>query len=232
MQAAIFDFDGIVYDINANWRILDSRAGVIGSYVSCLEACRIYDDIKKPEESLKITQFFSVEDLHYKRHPVSEKFNLLPPENIIQAARLHQQKGRRLMIFSARDYEGFDALMDRIYFEHQKRIGQNRPMQKANPFRSAEFIFPSVPVPSSLISAKDGVFLKTELIKNMLEYTDQEPVHRIHSDRLGNERFERVFYYHTQQEMGFSLDSFINNTHIHINGGKNSLIHYYIADPY
>jgi hypothetical protein len=232
MQAVIFDFDGLVYGLNANWRIIDSHAGVIGSYVNCLDACKTYDNIMKSDRSKKITEFFSVEDLYYQKHPITSECNLLPYQNIINAARIHQQKGRELFIFSSKNYEGFDAMMDRIYFEHQQRIGQSQPLLKSNPFRTAKYVYPSTPVESSSVSEKDGIFLKMEIIKNMLHYNDEksEPVRRIRSDLIDDRKFDRLFIYHTQKELINILNQFLAQNKDILSGGVNSIIHYFVAD--
>jgi hypothetical protein len=240
MQAVLFDFDGLIYDLNANWRITDSHAGIIGSYVNCLEACRIFESLRTKNEGSRITDYFSVEELRYRRHQLSSGINLLPPDSIINAARIHKQKGRELFIISSKNFDGFEAITERIYFEHLTRISHSKPLLRTNPFRNAKYIFPSSHTGSPDLSEKEGILYKTEIIKNLFEYkpSDSEDTSDsgesesivAGSDPYPEFEFERIFVYHSQKDLTDVFNNFIKKYRELLPSGPNSLIHYYIAD--
>ncbi|MDH5656398.1 MAG: hypothetical protein OEZ34_10850, partial [Spirochaetia bacterium] len=200
-QAVIFDFDGIVFRKGCRWKIINPRAGISGSLVGHEEGMKILNKMMESHPDTKVSEYFLIEDYIPEPFPTNGSVDIIPIEDIVQAADNHRFRGRDIFILSTKNFELFYFILDRIFHRYK-----NFPAQ-TNPFKYENNIIHLNPSGANELEAKINFF------KNILKYSDEKNPVQTHIQIENREilRYEKIFYYHTQAEMVEPLSRFVNS---------------------
>ncbi|MCR9141890.1 MAG: hypothetical protein NXI24_06530 [bacterium] len=240
-NAAIFDFDGVLYSSSARWKIIDARLGVVGSRVAWEAGLRMYDQASQKFPGLQLNECFAPDEFEFA--VLRDHANLTLPRHLMKTAQNHIFRGHDLFVLSRYSFRDFLRVNERF-------MGQPGPLPlKGNPFEHSRLL---VTEDYSAAHGNTGASLnqKFRRIVSMLELNrDTEETHPPSDDRdpagapdsaIADQgaddsapetgMYSRVFLYYTETGYPDLADQFLRSTMDDLAGGRNAIVVSYIAD--
>lgn len=220
-KAAIFDFDGVVFQPDAGWKIIDARLGVVGSRVRWERGCVLYENYRRHNPDALITECFALDEYAYGSAPVDGALNITPPDSVMKTAQNHRFRGHDLILLSQSSHRDLLDITEHL-------MGERRFPVLKNPFEEARFLSPVEQNP--LILTGHGIEHKFAIISELLAYkhnlrfnTENEP------DDRG--RYHKIYLYTTEPAYAQVLEDFTRKNLDDLLGGRNAIVHSFIAHP-
>ncbi len=237
-NAAIFDFDGVLYSSSARWKIIDARLGVIGSRVAWEAGLRMYDQAAQKFPGLRLNECFAPDEFEFEI--VRDHANLTLPRHLMKTAQNHVFRGHDLFVLSRYAFRDFLRVNERF-------MGQPGPLPlKGNPFEHSRLLV------TEDYSAAHGdtsrsLQQKFQMIASMLERrSDSEE----ESDSGGSvsgsaaslpaatadpasespDAYSRIFLYYTEADYPGLAESYVRAEMDTLSGGRNAIVTSFIAD--
>ncbi|MEQ9366245.1 MAG: hypothetical protein RIF32_18545, partial [Leptospirales bacterium] len=131
-NAAIFDFDGVLYSSSARWKVIDARLGVIGSRVAWEAGLRMYGQASRKFAGLQLNECFAPDEFEFA--VVRDHANLTLPRHLMKTAQNHIFRGHDLFVLSRYAFRDFLRVNERF-------MGQPGPLPlKGNPFEHSRLL--------------------------------------------------------------------------------------------
>ena len=131
-NAAVFDFDGVLYSPNAKWKIIDARLGVVGSRISWERGLQMYREASARFDGIQLTECFAPDEFEFATAP--GQANLTLPQHLMKTAQNHAFRGHELLVISRYAFRDFLRVNERF-------MGQPGPLPlKGNPFEQARML--------------------------------------------------------------------------------------------
>jgi hypothetical protein len=224
-NAAVFDFDGVLYSSTARWKVIDTRLGVIGSRVTWERGLRLYDQASQKFEGIKLTECFAPDEFEFAS--VREHPHLTLPQHLMKTAQNHAFRGHDLFVLSRYAFRDFLRVNERF-------MGQPGPLPlHENPFEQARILA------TENYSAVHGdtrlsLEWKFRTLAGMLsrkEDAEPKPASADAGQDVPDpgERYTRVFLYYTEPAYAALVEDFIRRELEALTGGRNAIVASFIA---
>ncbi len=213
-SAAIFDFDGVIFQPDSQWKVNNPHAGVLGSRVNWPQACAIFESILAKNPDAKLNEYFVLNEYHYLKKREDTGENILPLQILKKAARNHISRKHELFFLSCRSYRDLWEITQNIPDVEEK----NTPLP--NPFLNARHLSPPYEPISS--APEKNIEIKFRLLASMLK--------KIKSSAANPEGiFEKIFLYYTESEYRKVISEYLARELDNLEGGRNSIVAVQIA---
>lgn len=222
-NAAVFDFDGALYNNNARWKIADARLGVVGSRIAWDRGLEKFDQARKKFPGLLLGECFTPDEFEFET--VRElSGNVTLPGGPLKTVQNHVFRGHDIYILSRYSFRDFMKVTERF-------MGDPGPLpMKENPFDYAKLLTTE---DYSVVqhNSREGVQAKFYLLQDMLRYDDldAEPP-RSDENAPALPRYEKIFLYYTENDYPALVEPFVRDKIAALSGGRNTFVLSYIAD--
>ncbi|MCB1324340.1 MAG: hypothetical protein H7A21_17365 [Spirochaetales bacterium] len=221
-MAAVFDFDGLVYQAQSQWKVRNARLGVLGSRVLWKDAFVLYEDLIQRFPDLRITDCFTLDEYGYDRvTPGPDLPNITPPDSIMKTAQNHVFRGHDLLLLSRSTHRDLLVITEHL-------MGEPRFPVLKNPFEQARFL---TPAEDRLPILKDhGVDLKFALLSSLVRRNEDLQANAGQEDRDARSRYNKIFLYHTERSYVERVERFVRENLDSLTDGRNAIVPSYIAE--
>ncbi len=230
LQAAIFDFDGFLFQNGTSWKIINRQLGVLGSRLAWPRACSMFEGILQENPGARITDYFAIDEYEFQHAWPESGFNILPMISLFQTAQSHLARNRDLFIISFRNYRGLSKITEKIY-EIYRKENPEKFRWLDNPFHQAREISPVLA--NRQYSREEGMFTKMELLSSMIAYQDVSiPEHKKRFQMVNPEGlvYDKIFYYYSEPRQRALMEAFIQREKSLLRDGRNALVPFFIAE--
>jgi len=229
-QAAIFDFDGILFRKGSRWKIVNARLGMSGSLVSCEKGLKLFQNVLLSNPEAKLDDYFIIEEYSPDGFPANGSVDITPIENLIKTADNHRFRGRDIYILSSNDFKKFYFIVERIFSKYRQYPNQTNPFNDCKSILSLAEKLNGNSLNSDNNEASNKINFLQMLLKNSSDASGVNPEEYEFSGGQKIARYNKIFYYHTQSELVSVIDDFINSRKESFLDGKNALIPSYITN--
>lgn len=229
-QAAVFDFDGVIFHKETRWKVINPRAGVLGSGMHWTKACKVYENIVDASPGTALNDVFHLDEYSFRYEIPQNITNRMPMDSVNQTARSHAARRRDVLILSGRYYPGLDRFLDGLYqtFHRELRPGE-LPVPK-DPFENSRPIFPDQAMPVSELNVEKSIHRKMELLKSLLHRCEEEEHVSVDTDcEEPFCRYDRLFLYYTEPQFFEYIHEFLRNEMDELCGGRNAIVPFLIT---
>ncbi len=216
-RAAVYDFDGLWFQPDVRWKIVNTHLGVLGSPVRETEGCRIFESILRENPEARIHEYFALDGYQLDRIRPESGVNFTPVDLVLNTADSHFRRQCDIKVLSCMNYSGITDIVDRM-FEHQLKY----PVI-SNPFTDAKLLSP-VAFGEAVIPSEGGYAKaferKVDLIKSLLKRHEED-----------HERpYEQIFLYFTEKRYPEMLEPYLREQMGELLGGRSAVVLSYIAE--
>lgn len=223
-NAAIFDFDGVLYSPSAKWKIIDARLGVVGSRISWERGLQIYREASGRFDGIQLTECFAPDEFEFATAP--GQTNLTLPQHLMKTAQNHAFRGHELLVISRYAFRDFLRVNERF-------MGQPGPLPlKGNPFEEARML-----VTENYREAHSDTTLslrkKFEAIQMMLQ-RQGDALSDADADESADRptlSFARIYLYYTEDSYAELSAQLLEQEREQLLGGRNAIVRSLIAEP-
>lgn len=212
-QAAVFDFDGIIFQPGSKWKIRNPQIGVLGTRIPWEDACLIFEKILAVNPQARLSEFYLLNEYSLIAESEFARGNLQPLDSVMKAARSHVGRKQDLFFLSSRSYRDLNEFTEQFMKPEDQRSGPN-------PFLASKLLFP----PYEPISAETfrNVENKFRLLTGMLRTVeDPNPPEAI---------YQKIFLYYTETEYESLISSFLQKNLDRLEGGRNAIVPMMMAE--
>lgn len=213
-QAAIFDFDGILYNPENTWRVTTPLLGRPGSLARMDDAMKFIR--RHMGSDVRILDYYALDAHEYQVAHKDEVLNLLTPDLLRPTARGHQIRGRQLYILTLTDLLGIRDIIMRMI---PKEEG---PFENKNPFDNAKNLLLRDTELIDIKRARELPLARMRRILSLLRHTDNR-----NTAQPGP--FSRIFLYTTDRILAELITDQMAKIHQDLVDGRNSVIVHYVA---
>ncbi len=221
-HAAVFDFDGALYNNNARWKIADARLGVVGSRIAWDRGLEQFDLARKKFPGLLLGECFTPDEFEFETVRELEG-NVTLPGVLMKTAQNHVFRGHDIYILSRYSFRDFMKVTERF-------MGDPGPLpMKENPFDYAKLLTTE---DYSVVqhNSREGVQAKFFLLQDMLRYDDLDAEPPRFRENSALPRYEKIFLYYTEDDYPPLIEPFVREKIEALSGGRNTFVLSYIAD--
>ena len=227
--AAFFDFDGIIFQTNTCWKVMNPLIGRTGARVSCLKAYQMFEEIRREKPESKLSDYFTLDEYEYETIRRGERDNVVPISRLLHYARHHIFRRDDLYVIVPPGFFQFILNLTDIAFEKVKNFTLFE-----NPFHRAIPVYPPGDKITDIFDKESRLFVKTAFYTAFLKYQDSyqdEQTRKALGFKLHPElNYNKIFLYHTESELDDMVQKRVKMDLNHLVDGRNSIVPLYIAD--
>lgn len=233
-NAAIFDFDGVLYSSSARWKVIDARLGVIGSRVAWETGLRMFHQAANKFAGLQLNECFAPDEFEFAT--VRDHANLTLPRHLIKTAQNHIFRGHDLFVLSRYAFRDFLRVNERF-------MGQPGPLPlKGNPFEQSRLLVTEdygAAHSNTSLSLKEKFRTIASMLERHNDSGDSEasgktqpdaPTTSTETDSPDLVPYSRIFLYYTEATYPDLSDEYLRKEMDELVGGRNAIVTSYIAN--
>ena len=215
-QAAIFDFDSVLFHDSNIWKVKHPAVGILGMAASTSDVLQHFQKGILKTNGKHLPDYYSLDEFPYDLLDDSSSFNILPPELVRTTARSHGQKRRDLFVLSMTRRTGIlNFLCDLIPPE-------KGPIPFPNPFETCDVLELRTEDLDEIKRAQDLPLARMRRMLSLLSYNDGRPT-------AAPGPYERIFYHTTDRVAAELVSGYVHKNHSLLEDGRNAILVYYIA---
>ncbi|HBS03437.1 MAG TPA: hypothetical protein DEA96_00625 [Leptospiraceae bacterium] len=215
-QAAIFDFDSVLFHERNIWKVKHPAVGILGMAASTNDVLKHFQNGILKREGKHLPDYYSLDEFPYDQLEDSSGFNILTPDLVRTTARTHAQKRRDVFVLSMTRRTGIlDFLCDLIPPE-------KGPIPFPNPFETCEVLELRTEDLDEIKRAQDLPLARMRRMLSLLSYNDGRAT-------AAPGPYERIFYHTTDRVAAELVSGYVQKNHSLLEDGRNAILVYYIA---
>tara|TARA_Y100001937_G_scaffold12497_2_gene16034 strand:+ start:40650 stop:41330 length:681 start_codon:yes stop_codon:yes gene_type:complete len=216
-QAAIFDFDSVLFHETNVWKVKHPAVGILGMAASTADVLKYFQNgILKGQEGKALPEYYSLDHFPYDVLKDSSAFNILPPELVRTTARTHAQKRRDLYVLSMTRRTGI------LRFLCDLIPPEKGPIPFPNPFEDCNVLELRTEDLDEIRKSTDLPLARMRRMLSLLSYNDGRPT-------AAPGPYERIFYHTTDRVAAELVSGYVQKNHSLLDDGRNAILVYYIA---
>lgn len=221
-RAAIFDFDGVLFNDVAHWKVTDIRLGRLGERINWQLACNKFAVWQARNPELLITDCFTLDEFEFSAVNPLEFSQITPPVVLIKTAHHHKSRHHDLFLLSHSGHRDLLRITERLVQDLRF------PVLK-NPFEEAGFLQLSGRSDKPYLDTSSFHQARLDLLEKHLRFKGRRKFNRETEGNLPT--YNKIFYYYTDLSFGPVITEYLDRNHERLEDGRTAIVPSYIARP-
>ena len=215
-QAAIFDFDSVLFHPENIWKVKHPAVGILGMAADTETVIGQFQKGMAKNENRCLPDYYSMDQFLYDELEDSGKYNILVPELVCTTARTHKQKRRDVMVLTMTRKTGI------LQFLQALVPPEKGPIPFPNPFEECDVLELRSEDLDEIKRTRDLPLARMRRMLSLLAYNDGRPT-------APPGPYERIFYHTTDRVAAELVSGYVQKNHSLLDDGRNAILVYYIA---
>ncbi len=221
-QAVFFDFDGILFSEANAWMALKPTVGRLGTGMKWSRAYESFLNILKTHPESQVDELFRLDNYNAPSGELNRDCNIMPMDSVIQTARSHIYRNRKIYIISAYKLPGRKTFMEEIQNQYKRPPRPGEFPNPEDPFDGVETLVIPQSIEKPIRSKEESLDLKLKLITDRLAKWKEGGIYTTSG-------FDKAFLYFTEPEYREKIDDYIVRTRELLPDGRNAIVPFYMA---
>ncbi|MCB1138062.1 MAG: hypothetical protein KDK23_04865 [Leptospiraceae bacterium] len=215
-QAAIFDFDSVLFHEKNIWKVKHPAAGILGMAAATGQVMQHFQNGILKSRDRFLPDYYSLDEFPYDELEDSKGYNILTPDLVRTTARTHGQKRRDVLVLTMTEQTGI------LHFLQHLIPPEKGPIPFPDPFADCEVLELRKEDLDEIKRAADLPLARMRRMLSLLAYNDGRAT-------ASPGPYERIFYHTTDRVAAELVGGYVQKNHNLLEDGRNAILVYYVA---